>query len=903
MKLLRQMYRLLLLAYPEDLRRELGPEMLRTFEDRMKRERTLKLALLEGVDLLATGVRERIAARNVHPRRRPPSRKRKASEMEIFFKDVRHAARSLVRSPSFSVVAVVSLSLGIGANAAIFSLVNAVSLKPMPVDAPEDLVAVYATRATESMPFVFSYPNYLDLSESGVFSDLVAFQGTNVSVQPLEPPGSEPEIAWCEVVTENYFSGLRVPAALGRTFVPEDAHHPVAVLSYDFWKSRFSGRVNVAGTALRINGQDFDVVGVAARGFTGAKFLGFTPELWVPLTMHEIVWPAESGARDDRLARREGSWLDVRGRLSRGMSLAEAEAALDAAGARLASEYPEANRDWRLHLYPAPGKTAPFFEVEIGKLVPVASTALLAIAGIVLFIACANVASLKLARTLARGRELALRLSLGATRTRLVRQIALESVLLALVAGVGGLFIGHLVLGAAIGLGPVLDFSVDYGAEMDWRVLAFTAAVTLVAALLSGIVPALGVARRELTPSLKEGLGGGARRRVSRRLIVVPQIALSLVALVAAGLFVQSFQNVRSSEPGFRTDGILLATINPELQRYDETRGLALFRSLEERLRALPGVDAVSVAFPLPLDAYTEADRIYPEGSDSPSATDREGTLVLESVVGDDYFETVSTPIVEGRVFSIEDDASSRPVAIVNQTLARRFWPDDDPIGKRFRSGPGEPPVTVVGVARDGKYLTLGEEPRPYLFVPIRQKYSSPMTIVVRSSAPPRALEASLRNEVKALDPTLPVYGVKTMEEFLSRSLAGARALALATSFFAVLAAALATVGVYGLMSFSVSQRRHDLGVRMALGASRKNVLSLFFLEAARTVGAGIALGLLLAWASTRFLASLLVGVDTANVFVFVGVGVFVGLAALAGSFVPSRRATRLDPLSVLRHD
>ncbi len=827
--------------------------------------------------------------------------------MELFFKDVRHAARALARSPGFSLVAGLSLALGIGANAAIFSLVNAVSLKPMPIDEPGSIVAIYATHANERMPDNFSYPNYRDLRESGIFSDLVAFQGANVSLQPLGPTGeNEPEIAWCELVSENYFSGLRAPAALGRTFVPEDAHHPVVVLSYDFWKRRFSGRENVLESVLRINGREFDVVGVAARGFTGAKFLGFTPELWLPLTMHQVVWPVSPGSpasKDDRLERRQGSWLNVRGRLAPGMSVTEAEVALEAVGARLASEYPEANRDWRLHLYPSPGKTEPFFEVQIGALVPVASTALLLIVGIVLLIACANVASLKLARTLSRERELAVRLSLGATRAHLVRQIALESILLAVVSGIAGAWIGQLVLAAAVGSGPKLDFSVDYGVEMDWRVLAFTAVVTLVAALLSGILPALSVARRDVTPTLKEGSGGGERRRLSRRLIVVPQIALSLVALVTAGLFVQSFQNLRAVRPGFRTDGILLATVDPELQQYDEKRGLALFQNLQERLKALPGVEAVSVAFPLPLDAYTEADRIYPEGSDATSTTGREGTLVFCSTVGEDYFETVGTAIVEGRAFRVADDARSRPVAIVNETLAHRFWPGDEPIGKRFRSGPDDPPVEVVGVARDGKYLTLGEEPRPYFFVPVRQAYRSPMTIVMRASAPPRSLEARLRENVKSLDPTLPVYGVKTMEEFLARSLAAARALALATSFFAVLAAALATVGVYGLMSFSVSRQRHDLGIRMALGASSRNVLVLFLSQAARTVGVGIAIGLLLAWASTRFLSSLLIGVDAANAPIFVGVAVLLGLVALAGSLVPSRRATKLDPLSVLRHD
>lgn len=894
MKLYLRMYQLLLHACPKEVRRKLGPEMLRTFQDRMEREGTARLALLEGADLMVTGFRERLAARRARRGSRP--RKGNGSPMELFFKDLRHGSRSLLRSPAYAIASVVSLALGIGANTAVFSLVNAVLLKPMPVGEPDELVAVYATRGSQPTPLNFSYPNYRDLSESGIFSDLVGFQGANVSVQPAS---GEPEIAWCELVTENYFFGLRVPTTLGRTFLREDAHRPVVVLSYDFWNRRFSGRESVLGSTLRINGHDFEVVGVAGRSFTGAKFLGFTPELWIPITMNEVAWPGD----ENRLDRRQGAWLNVRGRLLQGTSLAEGRAALETAAARLASEYPDVNRDWSLHLYPAPRKTEPYVEVQMGSVLPVASTALLVITGIVLLVACANVTSLTLSRMLSRERELALRLSLGATRPRLVRQILLESLLLALAAATAGWCIAQLTLKAALGLHPVLDFSIDYGVEMDWRVISFTVIVTLFAALFSGMVPTLGAARRELTFSLKEGVG--VRRRRWRRFLVVPQIALSFLALVSASLFVRSFRNLSSFWPGFDSHGLLLASVDPELQSYDEARRLALYESLRQRLKTLPGVEAVSYGFPLPLDAYSEGDRIRPEASDqfSTTTTEEKGKLVLYSAVGVDYFQSVGTPIVEGRSFRSGDDAGSRPVAVVNETLARSFWPGESPIGKRFQSGASDPSVEVVGVARDGKYVTLGEEPRPYFFVPVRQRYESPMTVVIRTLAPPKSLEASLRSEVRALDPTLPVYGVRTMEEFLSRSLAGARALALATTVFAGLAVALATVGLYGLMSFSVSQQRHDLGIRMAIGASKRDVMALFLAQAARVIGAGIALGLVLAWASTRFLESLLIGVGSANVATLVEVSLFLGLVASAGSFLPTWRATKLDPLAVLRHE
>jgi predicted permease len=383
---------------------------------------------------------------------------------------------------------------------------------------------------------------------------------------------------------------------------------------------------------------------------------------------------------------------------------------------------------------------------------------------------------------------------------------------------------------------------------------------------------------------------------------VIPQIALSLVALVSAGLLIRSFQNVSASEPGFATEGILLASLDPDLRGYDAKEGETLVRSLVERTRAIPDVESATVAFPLPLDAYTQGLQISPEGADVSSEED-EGTLVFYSTVGDDYFEVLETPLVHGRSFEEQDDAGSRPVAIVNETLARRFWPGESAIGKRFGGGGDDVLREVVGVARDGKYLTLGEEPRPYLFLPLRQNYRSPMTLVVKTRSAPRSLEPAVREIARSLDPALPLYGVKTMGEFLGRSTSGPRALALIASFFAAVALTLATVGLYGLMSFTVSQRRHELGIRTALGASRGRVLALFLGQAARVAGIGIVIGLGLAWASTRVMGNLLFGVDAGSPVVFAAVSALLAAATLAGSYVPARRAMRLDPLKALRHE
>ncbi len=695
-------------------------------------------------------------------------------------KDLRHAARSLARSPGFTAVAALSLALGIGAAAAIFSLVNALLLKKLPVSNPDELVAIFSTRSTDPFPRQLSYPNFRDLWECDRFESVVGFQDSSMS---LQLPGGDAELVWGELVTENFFQGLQVEPAFGRTILPEDAHRPVAVLNHDFWRARFGSDEAILERAIRINGQEFQVVGVAREGFTGTKLLGFTPDLWVPLTMHEVVWPGSSEDQD-LLERRGGGLLNVRGRMKPGVSLSEAEAALEAIAARLEADHPDVNEGFRLHVTPAPRKTEPIVDAELGNAIPLAGTTLLAIALVVLLVACANVASLKLARTLGRSGELAIRLSLGATRARLVRQVALESVLLALVSGLAGMWLSGRLLGAALASSPVLDFSIDYGVETDWRVWAFTAALVFLTALFSGILPALRATSGDASLSLREaGLGQKNARLAWRRLLVIPQIALSLVALVSAGLLIRSSQNVSASEPGFATEGIFLVSLNPDLQGYDAEEGEALVRSLVERTRGIPDVESATVAFPLPLDAYSEGHQVSPEGAEVTSPED-EGTLVMYSTVGDDYFEIVETPLVHGRSFIESDDAASRPVAIVNETLARRFWPGESAIGKRFGGGGDDVLLEVVGVARDGKYLTLGEEPRPYFFVPLRQNYRSPLTLVVKTRSAPRSLEPAVREIARSLDPALPLYGVKTMGEFLGRSTSGPRALALIASFY-----------------------------------------------------------------------------------------------------------------------
>lgn len=815
--------------------------------------------------------------------------------MEGWVRELRYSARGLLRSPGFTAVAVASLALGIGVNSGVFSLVNAVLLKPMPVESPEELVALYATRSGERFPSNFSYPNYRDMTDGSIFSALVGFHGAPVSMNA----DGEPELVWSEMATGNYFEGLGVRMAAGRGFRAEEGDvpgHTVAVLGHDFWRRRFAEDGAVVGRLVKLNGHDFTIIGVASSGFTGAKFLGFTPDLWVPLAMHRVVLPGSEGL----LERRGGGWLQVRGRLARGVSLEKARAALTAVSARLESEYPEVNEGWEVHALPAPRKTEPFVDVMTGGAIPVASAVLLALVGMVLLVACANVASLELARAFSREKEIAVRLSLGATRGRLARQLLIESFLLALLGGALGLLLGERLLAASVGLNPTLDFSVDYSVSFDARVLGYTVLASLLAGVLSGLMPALRAGRRDLVSSLKE-TSSRTRRWGGRRLLVVPQLALSLVALVSAGLLVRSFQNVRASRPGFATEGLLFASVNLDLQGYDASRQRAFHRDLLDRMRRLAGVESASIGFPLPLDAYSEGERVAADGGGVD--LEKEGILALSSVVAPGYFETMDTALVHGRGFREDDDERSARVAILNETLARELWPDENALGKRIRLDGEETPRDVVGVARDGKYVTLGEERQPYVFLPLFQRHQSPITLLLRTNAPPKSLEESVRAEVEALDPTLPVFGVRSVSEFLERSIAAPRGLALSVSFFAVLAIVLSTLGVYGLMSFSVSSKRHETGIRMALGATRRDVLFLFVREAGTTIASGLLLGLALAFLTTRVLESLLFGVSAQNLGIFAAVAALLAAVALAGGVVPTRTATRIDPVRALRHE
>ncbi len=810
--------------------------------------------------------------------------------MRSLAQDLRFAARMLAKSPGTTLAVVVSLALAVGANTTIFTWASAVFVEPLPRVADVDrLLVVHQTDPNQGV-VSFSYPDYRDFRDRT--QTLAGLAVTRQVLTSLGPEG-RPERVYAQLVSGNFFEVLCVRPALGRGFAPEEdrvpGERPVVVLSHALWQRSFGGDPGIVGRVIQVNARPFTVIGVAPAGFHGSM-LGLRFEAWVPMMMQQAVEPGGS-----RLEARGNRWLEAFGRLRPTVDRRTAEAELAGIREQISAEHPDDAVAGRgVAVFPV--NRAPRSGASV--LGPI-MVALASVVGLVLLIACANVANLLLARAVARRREMAVRLSLGARRSDLVRQLLVESVTLSLLGGAAGLALasfGDHVLRALI---PPTNFPIGLTVTLDSRALLVTLAVCVATGVLFGLAPAL-AAGRDVAPALRAESGtvaGAHGRSRLRHALVVVQVAVSFVLLVVAGLFLRSLQSIGSQDLGFRAQGALLGSVELFTSGYDRERGLAFYRSVLERASSLPGVGVASLARRIPLGlGGTSSSSLQVEGFTAPEADPAWGYY---NTVGPAFFGAMGTTLVAGREFSGADDTGAPLVLVVNETMARRYWSDGSPVGRRVRFG--EDWLTVIGVARDTPYREIGGAAGPWFYVPILQHYRPDATVVLRTDGDPRALARPLVAAFADLDRNIAVFGVRTLEEHVSASSFRQRLGSQVLGAFGALGLVLAAVGLYGVLAYAVGQRRPEIGVRVALGARPQDVFRMVFGEGMRLMAAGCGLGLLAALGASRLLRSLLFGTGPADATTFAGVvALLVSVAAIACS-IPARHATRVDPITTLR--
>jgi predicted permease len=811
--------------------------------------------------------------------------------MQTLWQDLRYGARMLLKQPGFTAIAIVTLTLGIGANTAIFSLVSTTLLRPLPVERPEQLVSFNSASLSGEQYFpAFSIPNYRDLRDrNNVLEGLFAYRIAPVS---LSNNGVNVRL-WGYLATGNYFEVLGLKPALGRFFTPADdkapGAHPVAVITYDCWQKRFAGDPQTVGKSVLINGRSFTVIGVAPPQFYGTE-ISFRVEIWFPLMMLAQIEPGS-----DYLNNRGVNNFFVQGRLKPGVTLAQAETELRNSAAQLAREYPDENKGKTITLSP-PGLLGAFLRGPVTGF----AGALMAVVGLVLLLACINLANLALARTTERRKEIAVRLVLGASRFSLVRQLLTESMLLSGLGGAIGFGLAHWLVDALMALKPPLDVPVSTELHIDGRVLLFTLGASVLTAVGFGLLPALLSTKVELVAALKDdGLLGGYRGSWLRNSLVVLQVSLSFILLICAGLVLHGLQRAQLLNPGFVAQQALELSYDLSLQGYAGPRSREFNRQLLQRVRALPGVQYAGITDSMPLGLITSSGPIYVEGQ--PVAPDAPVPSVMNASVSPDLIHALGTRLLQGRDFTEQD--GERRVTIVNETLARRYWPDQSALGKRLGYGATGPWSEVIGVVQDGKYLSLGEEATPFAYNYLHLDSSQFLTLVVRTMGDPQSLLPALRHEFQQLDAALPVYDVKTLVEHMALPLFPARVAAILLGGFGLLALLLAAIGVYGVMSYVVAQRTHELGVRMALGAQPHDVMRLVLKQGGLLALIGMALGLSASLALTSLLKTLLFGVSTTDPLTFAVIVMLLTSIVLLACWLPARKAARVDPMVALRRE
>ncbi len=811
--------------------------------------------------------------------------------MDAIFKDLRLSFRQLLRQPKSSFLIVLCAALAIGLNSSIFTLVNAFTLGTPPgIERAGDMVRLLGTYPGFDYASL-SYPNYFDLrASSDVFEELAAY-----AVRPASLTlAGESERIYGTLVTGNYFAALGVEAARGRAFTAADNEkrlgHPVAVISDRLWHNRLGGAPDVLGRTLLLNGQSFTVVGVTPPEFHGT-IPGFAQDIYVPIQMQPLFEPAEAEALDNRNA----GWLTTIGRLAPGVSHEQAQAGLDLAVARLKQEYPDANEEWGVAVH----RGISLFPPQMERPILASSFLILAVVFCVLLIACANVASLLMARGEARQREISIRLAIGASRGRLLRQLLTESVVLALLGGLAGTLMAWGTARLFPSLMPDLGVPVELAIELDSTVFAYTLGLTLLTGLIFGLAPALQASRPDLVPALKgeSGTVGRGRRWPLRRVLVAFQVAVSVLLLAGAGLFVRSLEAESQVDPGFTVENVLLAHFDPAAHGYDEERGRRFYERLVERAAALPGVESVALGQTVPLAIGSQQQWVVEIEGYEPAPGERMNPEY--NIVDAGYFQTLEIP-VEGRAFRTSDNPDGQPVILVNRAMAERFW-NGDALGRRVRLG-GEW-REVIGIAENSKYLSLRESPQAHMYLPLYQFWRPQSNLHLRTAGDPLALVPALREVVREIDPDLPLYDVRTLEEHTRGALFLPRLGAQMIGAFGLLALVLATVGLIGVLTHAVVRRTREIGIRMSLGAGRGEVFSVLLRDGLELTAWGLVFGLAAALGLGQFLSGLLYGLSGTDLPTFAVAAVVLLLTAVAATSWPAWRATRIDPMTALRHE
>ena len=827
--------------------------------------------------------------------------------MRSFWQDLRYAARTLRNSPGFAIIAIITLGLGMAVNTTVFSVINGLILRPLPVPHPEQ-IAVLALQQAGTPGFQrFSYPDYQDLrAQADTFSDIVGYRATLVGLT-IDGKGDHCVLSR---VTGNFFSSLGVQPAAGRLILPTEGQtpgaDPVLVLGYSYWKRRFAGDRGVVGKQVTINGRSFTIIGVTPKGFRGLYAI-VDMDGYVPFSA-ETKSIGDEGSVETSWTHREERSISLVGRLKPGVGVKQAQATLNVVAQRLAEQHPDVDK--AISIQDFPEKLARP-DPDPDNTLPTVAAAFSVLAALVLLVACFNIANVLLVRAAARLREMGIRAALGAGRTRLIRQHLTESLLLAALGGAAGLVLAVWTAGFLDSLPLGTDLPIAFDFQPDARVYFFAFAAVLLTGFAVGLIPALRVARTDINAVLREGGRGsseGRGRNYVRSTLVAAQLAGSLLLLIVAGLFVRSLDKAQQTYLGFNPDHVLDMTVDPEQIGMKEVQGREFYRQLEQRIRALPGVVSVGQAFIVPMGVISADSTIVAE--DHPLEAGKQPPTVMYNSVTFDYFETLQIHLLSGRLFTAADNDNVPEVAVINQAMAAKFWPNENPVGKRFiakgAKGPKGPLKTVVGIVQTGKYKNVIEDPpEPFFYVPLDQNYFSYRTIHVRTSVPPESLQRQVEAQARELAPGIPISQVQTLTYAL-QGLNGFfffRFGAQLTSTMGLLGLVLAVVGVYSVVSYVAAQRTHEIGIRMALGAEPQDILKMVLRQSILIVTIGLGVGLAAALAGTRAIADLIVGIRPTDPATFVSVLLLLGGVALLACWIPARRATRVDPLIALRYE